>query len=545
MNNPFDYQPSAEAIDAHRHLLDRIESLRDSVDPDDVALCRELDKGKMIGILLADDANGRRHTLYAFSGQFGENGFHHPMFVEPVFDYLRPDGYFKTKEAEISQLTRDIQNLEQHDLAKAIRDLDCQRQILDAEMSQFKDFCRRSKAERDAMRGAGNLDDNQAAALIAQSQFEKAELNRLKKSNAAALKPAADHVDRLSRLLDEMKQLRRAMSEELQKWLFDNFKVLDSLGRSRSLSDIFASTPLKVPPSGAGECCAPKLLQAAYLRSLRPVEIAEYWFGMPKDGEVRISGCHYPACRGKCLPVLTWMLGGLDIYPPLSADRNSTTFIEPEIIFECQWFCVVNKPAGMLSVPGKGPALSVEQWLKTKYGPQCDVKMAHRLDQATSGLIIAAFDPATFKTLQRLFATRQIRKTYEAILEGDYRLKGIPQSGRISIPLSPDWLDRPRQRVDLEEGKEAVTDYEFISSADGYSRVIFRPMTGRTHQLRLHAASTLGLGMPIVGDPLYGLRTPGNHTRLHLHASRLEFTFPADGRPYEFSSPAPFARISD
>ena len=295
-----------------------------------------------------------------------------------------------------------------------------------------------------------------------------------------------------------------------------------------------------IPPSGAGECCAPKLLQAAYLRGLHPLAMAEYWYGRPKGGEVRVHGEHYPACRGKCLPVLGWMLQGLSVEPPLGSDVTSHVAHKPEIIYENQWFCVVNKPSGMLSVPGKGETVSVQQWLSDRYGLDRMVKMAHRLDQDTSGLLVATFGPAPFKVMQSLFATRKVKKIYVAELDGDYEAKGLPRIGRIDLPLSPDWLDRPRQRVDFEEGKSAVTDYEFVGVSDGRSRVNFYPLTGRTHQLRVHAASEKCLGIPIAGDRLYGRNGGKGATRLHLHARKLEFIFPLDGERYCFECPAPF-----
>ncbi|MDE6337067.1 MAG: RNA pseudouridine synthase, partial [Muribaculaceae bacterium] len=312
--------------------------------------------------------------------------------------------------------------------------------------------------ERDAKRESSATDEAEMAAMIRQSQFEKAELRRLKKRAAATLAPFADNLKNAQAHLEAMKEKRRSDSEELQNWLFTNFKLLNARGESRSLSEIFAETPMTIPPSGAGECCAPKLLQAAYLQGWHPIGMAEYWYGKPKGGEVRIHGEHYPACRGKCLPVLSWMLQGLDIEPPLNGDGKSTVVYNPEIIYENQWFCVVNKPSGMLSVPGKGAAISVQQWLEAKYGSDKLVKVAHRLDQDTSGLLIVTFGELSFKVMQSLFATRQVKKTYIAELEGDYKSNGIPRQGRIDLPLSPDWLDRPRQRVDFDGGKEAITD---------------------------------------------------------------------------------------
>ena len=540
MNNPFDYIPDAECDEAFGKLIAGLETLKESDNPADVNFCRELEAGKMLGVLIAVDSSGGRHTLYAFSGQLGDGGFYHEGFVEPVFDYLRPDGYFKTKERDISRQTREIALFEKNSLAPAKDEYLRAKKTIDAQISEFKEKCRLSKLERDSKRKSGIVGEDELADMIRRSQFEKAELHRLKKRLAADIEPHVSRLEDAQSHLDTLKEKRRTDSEDLQNWLFSNFMLLNSRGESKSLGKIFAETPLRIPPSGAGECCAPKLLQSAYLRGWTPVAIAEYWYGKPKEGEVRIHGEHYPACRGKCLPVLSWMLGGLDIEPPLHSERQSIPAHRPEIVFENEWFCVINKPSGMLSVPGKGESQSLEEWLMEKYGYEKGVKMAHRLDQDTSGLVVATFGELPFKVMQSLFSRRMVRKTYVADLEGDYESNGIPPQGSISLPLSPDYLDRPRQRVDLENGKDAVTDYEFVGKSNGRSRVLFHPHTGRTHQLRVHAASETGLGMPIVGDRLYGKGKGSLTERMHLHAHKLDFTFPIDKRHYSFESPIPF-----
>ncbi len=540
MNNPFDYVPDARCDEAFRRLVDKLEFLKRSDRPEDLNFIRELETGKMLGVLIATDGEGHDRTLYAFSGQLGNGGFHYDGFVGPVFDYLHPDGYFKRKEADISLQNVEISKYEEETVSVLQRDYGHRKKKGEAEIYEFRSQCRRSKAERDARRKAGDADETELTAMIRQSQFEKAELHRIKRRIAAELEPPAERLKQAHSCLAVLKEKRRSDSEALQKWLFASFKLLNARGESKSLSEIFSGTSLRIPPSGAGECCAPKLLQAAYLREWHPKAIAEYWYGKPKRGEVRVHGMHYPACRGKCLPVLCWMLQGLDVEPPLDTERLAGEAGIPKIIYENQWFCVVEKPSGMLSVPGKGAAVSLQQWLGDKYGAGLSVKMAHRLDQDTSGVIIATFGEEPFRIMQALFATRQIRKTYIADLDGDYRMRGIPSHGRIELPLAPDWLDRPRQVVDIKSGKPALTEYEFTDVSEGRTRVKFCPHTGRTHQLRVHAASEMGLDMPIAGDRLYGRRAVGSGERLHLHACRIEFTFPLDGLHYIFESPAPF-----
>ncbi|MBD5217936.1 MAG: RNA pseudouridine synthase [Bacteroidales bacterium] len=540
MNNPFDYAPDALCREAFDNLMKMLGSLKESKEASDVAFCRELEAGKMLGVLVAVDSEDVRHTLFAFSGQIGERGFWRDGFVGPVFDYLRPDGYFKTKEREISSFYSEIERFERGDLSEARDACESMREAIQAELSERKEMMRRSKMQRDARRASPEIDEAEKEALVRRSQFEKAELRRLKQRNADRLLPFEAKLKEAEEYLGALKRMRRERSEALQQWLFTNFRVLNARGEWKCLSEIFAETAMKTPPSGAGECCAPKLLQAAYLRGWTPVSIAEYWYGKAKEGEVRIHGEHYPACRGKCLPLLSWMLQGLPVQPPLGSEGVEQGKFSPEIVYENEWFCVVNKPSGMLSVPGKGNSVSVQDWLVGRYGEERGVKMAHRLDRDTSGLLIATFDPEAFRMMQALFATRKVRKTYEALLQGDYIASGVPRQGRISLPLTPDWLDRPRQRVDEVEGKEAVTEYEFVKVDDECSRVIFHPLTGRTHQLRVHSASAKGLGMPICGDPLYGKRTVRLERRLYLHARRIEFSFPLDGRDYAFEIATPF-----
>ena len=400
MNNPFEYVPDAACKEAFRKLTERIGALKGSDVAADADLCRELAAGKMLGVLIAEDAEGMRHALYAFSGQLGDSGFHHPWFVGPVFDYLQPDGYFKTKEVDISRQNVEIACFEAGELTRVLTGFEHAEKMLNAQVADYKEKCRLARLERQAKRDAGVADEAELVAMIRQSQFEKAELHRLKKRAAAELEPYVVRLKEARSHLDAMKEKRRVDSEALQGWLFDNFRVLNARGEYRSLSEIFSTTALKVPPSGAGECCAPKLLQAAYMRGLTPIAMAEYWYGAPKGGEVRRHGEHYPACRGKCLPVLGWMLQGLEVEPPLSGECHLSTVKDPEILFENRWFCVVDKPGGMLSVPGKGTGMSVQRWLEERYGAEREVKVAHRLDQDTSGLLVAAFGPEVFRLMQ-------------------------------------------------------------------------------------------------------------------------------------------------
>lgn len=540
MNNPFDYIPSPRLCEAMHSLELRLEALAHSGREEDLALHSELCGGKMLGVLIAEDAEGKEEVLYAFSGQLGSRGFQHPDFVGPVFDYLQPSGHFRLEERRISALNAEIAAYEREILAAVEGEYaraDAQRQ---KGIAEYREQCRLSKERRQRRRAEGCCAAEEAE-MIRESQYEKAELRRLKQRLAESMHLLESRLAEARTHLQALKERRRLMSERLQRWLFESFRIANARGEERNLLDIFADTALRIPPSGAGECCGPKLMHAAHSRGLRPIEMAEYWYGPPKEGELRIHGQHYPACRGKCLPILTWMLEGLEVSPPLDPHarphaRNEAEKGKPEVIYENDYFCVVSKPSGMLSVPGKGKQTSVQQWLEERYAAKGYVRVAHRLDQDTSGLLIAAFSPEEYTSLQRMFEGREVQKCYMALLDGDYREHGIPEEGCITLRMMADHLDRPRQRVD-PSGKEAITDYKIIGVEDGCTRVLFYPHTGRTHQLRVTAASPHGLGMPIHGDTLY---SSTRHTRLCLHAMQIAFRHPATGVYYRFEIPSPF-----
>ena len=325
---------------------------------------------------------------------------------------------------------------------------------------------------------------------------------------------------------------KSAASKELQDWIFTQYRVHNALGQELSIKEIFALRGL-VPPGGTGECAAPKLLEHAYRNGLKPLSMGEFWYGASPASEVREQGRFYPSCTGKCGPLLTWMMLGLDVEPnPL--DREFTAIGEPEVIYSDDAVIVVNKPAGMLSVPGRTKATSLLEWLQSRFG---EVHSCHRLDMDTSGLMVFARSLEAKTCLELQFAGREVKKTYRARLcapaanEAD-RAPGTAQSrdlrpgarGTIALPLSPDYYDRPRQMVDYENGKQAITEYEVLEVLpDGEIEMRFTPLTGRTHQIRVHAAHKAGIGRPIKGDRLYGAPSAG---RLFLIAESLLFSHP-------------------
>lgn len=310
------------------------------------------------------------------------------------------------------------------------------------------------------------------------------------------------------------------MSAELQDWLFEQYKVHNAKGECLSIKEIFSLRGL-VPPGGTGECAGPKLLNYAYLNGMKPLAMGEFWYGDSPQKEVREQGRFYPSCMGKCGPLLTWMLQGIDVAPnPLDAGFSNES--EPEVLYVDENLIVVNKPAGMLAVPGRVAAPSLLGWLRERYGES--VETCHRLDMDTSGLMVFARDMATKSAMEAQFAGHEVVKKYRARLVAGAEPFRHAARGTIALPLALDYYDRPRQCVDYENGKLAVTGYEIAEILpNGEIDVIFTPKTGRTHQLRVHSAHSKGLGRPIKGDRLYGDATPG---RLFLHAFYLEFTHP-------------------
>ena len=477
----------------------------------------EIARGKMFGVLVVEDKRGELGFLAAFSGNLdGRN--HHDYFVPPIYDMLQPGDFFRRGEAEISAINRTIkerESCEEYRSAKAA----LERAKCDAEhaLSELKAQLKERKRERDRRRAEGE----DSSVLILESQRDNAELQRLKRAMRDRVAEAEKHYNKLYAEVEALKAERQQRSAELQMQLFAEFRILNARGEVRNLCELFAPTPQLIPPAGAGECAAPKLLQYAYLNGLRPVAMAEFWQGASPRGEVRHHGAFYPACNGKCKPILTHMLEGLAVEP------NPLTQIipaEPRILWEDNYIVVVDKPCGMLSVRGKSGVRSVEQWARERYPDISGPMIVHRLDQSTSGILLLAKDKATHKAMQEQFVTRTVSKQYTALLDGVIE----HDSGRIDLCMKLDYDNRPRQMV-APDGKRSITEYQVVAVEDGRTRVEFYPLTGRTHQLRLHSAHPEGLNAPIVGDDIYGHEQRADLDdghRLCLHASRLEFTHP-------------------
>lgn len=481
----------------------------------------EWQQGKMFGVLVVQTECGEIGYLAAFSGILAGKNIH-PFFVPPVYDLLQPQGFFKKEEEEISAINRRIRSMqESEEYLHLTQQLKAITERFDKELREAKQAAKAAREAREERRRNGIADEAELAAMIRESQFQKAELKRLERSQKEQIACMQAQVDALSHPIEALKNERKKRSAALQLKLFEQFRMLNARGETKDLCTLFAQTSQRVPPAGAGECAAPKLLQYAYLNHLKPITMAEFWWGNSPKTEVRHHGYYYPACKGKCEPILKHMLVGLDVEEnPLREDRHRDTALD--IVYEDEWLMVVNKPAGMLSVPGKENISSVYENIRRAYPQATGPLVVHRLDMATSGLLLIAKTKEAHQHLQAQFKNRTIKKCYIALLDG----KTEQQEGIISLPLRPNPLDRPRQVVDPEHGKPAVTRYQVLEQTDTTTRIAFYPLTGRTHQLRVHAAHIEGLHCPIKGDELYGQKSE----RLYLHACRLEFIHPVTGQ---------------
>lgn len=557
---PFHYTPHPLCVLAAEEVKEYIASRKEWQE--------ELALGKMFGVLVVlqkteeatdkvkeagTDEGNRIGYLAAFSGNLAGKNLHR-YFVPPVYDLLQPQGFFKIEEEQISAINIRINELENSaSYLESKEKWEIETGQAQAELNQAKAEQKAAKEAREIRRQSPNgISEEEQAILIRESQYQKAEYKRKEKSWKKRLEECEAEVHRFKDEIKRLKAERKERSAALQQKLFGEFRMLNARGEVKDLCTIFEQTVRKVPPGGAGECALPKLLQYAYLHQLKPLAMAEFWWGDSPKNEIRHHGYYYPSCKGKCEPILQHMLQGLEVDEnPLLDNVHKDTRLE--IVFEDEWLLVINKPAGMLSVPGKAEDMdSVYHRLKEKYPDATGPMIVHRLDMATSGLLLVAKTKEAHRHLQAQFENRSIKKRYIALLDGVIaeteraatqttetpqkteipHTIGVPETtripekaGRISLPLCLNPLDRPRQMVSEEHGKEAVTEYQIIAKSEKYTRIAFYPLTGRTHQLRVHAAHPKGLNCPILGDELYGKKAD----RLYLHAEYIEFSHPVYG----------------
>ena len=514
-NDPFDYEPHPLSIlaveEVQQYIMEHPEIKEDA------------DQGKMFGVLVVAPLRGYSRSvecgvrseigfLAAYSGLLaGRNDWE--WFVPPVFDAQDPDGYFKMHEQKITEMNHEVELLEK-ELDLLYHQSDYLKMLRTTEnlLSEHEKKMKTAKVLRDMKRLQRNISPEENAELIRESQFMKAEMRRIKKRCEELEKPWKEKEQSLTDRIEQLKKQRKEASDDLQRWLFSQYKMRNAQGETKDLIEIFNDYNGELPPAGAGDCCAPKLLQYAFENNLQPLCMAEFWWGASPKMEIRHHLNYYPACRGKCLPILGWMLGsvfsrseecgtfgaarakdaGIDLAESrqkstkLMWSENSTeiqssipenshtqnishsTFHTPHstirILFEDPHLLVLNKPAGMLSVPGKTGEESVESVMREYLHDDVNPIIVHRLDMDTSGLMVVAKTKWTYTELQKQFLEHQVEKTYVALLE--HMPEGKPLKGTISLPLRPDIYDRPRQLVDWENGKEAVTEYCIMRSVE-------------------------------------------------------------------------------
>lgn len=534
---PFYYTPHPLAEIAASELQYYLENLSEldhnfGLDPD----TNGSPIGKMFGVLVVQDTEGKLGYLSAFSGKLaGTNN--HEKFVPPVFDMLTENSFFLKEQEIINSINVKLEEIEADEDFNRLK-LDLERFYAQSlkEISALKTQLKDNKEHRRKLREAqkNNLNEYDyklfEADLIKQSLYDKHQLKVLTSQWKQLLEETQTKLARFGQSVEALKNERKERSAVLQQQLFEQYVFLNKDGKSKSLHDIFAATVFGMPPAGAGECATPKLLQYAFANGYKPLAMAEFWWGASPKSEIRKHQQFYPACTGKCKPILEHMLEGMivDENPLLQNAGENTTL---EIVYEDDHFAVVNKPHGLRSVPGVTIMDSVYTRLKARMAG-IEPLIVHRLDMDTSGLLVVAKTPAVHKHIQGQFLRRVVRKRYVALLS-----KAIDQlEGEIDLPLRSDLLNRPRQVVCFETGKKSNTKWKVINENEGGTKVHFWPLTGRTHQLRMHAAHELGLNAPIVGDDLYGVPAQ----RLYLHAAYIEFTHPVSKEKVSFEVPEDF-----
>ncbi|MFI3323787.1 MAG: pseudouridine synthase [Rikenellaceae bacterium] len=520
--NPFDYSPHPLVEVARRELCGYLQEQEQ--------WHAEIAQGKMFGVAVVENQQGVIGFLAAFSGYLAKQTIH-PYFVPPILDLLEPNGFFATEEASISQINELVAQIDSSEELSIARSTHANLIELEhKEIGRLKAEYATAREHRRTLRATGESIEQ----LNAESQRQKGALRRrelyFRQQRACHEQIIESHRSRRATLVEQ----RQQRSAALQSLTFSRFAPLNARGESRDLITIFNQYNASIPPAGSGECAAPKLLHYAFANGLRPIAMGEFWWGESTRGEVRQHLHYYPACRGKCHPILSYMLQGLDVEPARTPARDETTLEKQlKVIYEDEAIVAFDKPSGLPTVRGLNHTLSLQSIAEQRY-PDLNANniIVHRLDMDTSGVVIIAKSAAVQAALQQQFADHTIRKRYIALLAGAI----AEPKGAISLPLILDPLDRPRQRVDFEQGKPAYTFYSLIEFDGTHSRIALYPQTGRTHQLRVHCAHHLGLGMPIVGDRLYG--TPAS--RLMLHAEQITLLHPLTGRKLTLRSSVGF-----
>lgn len=488
--------------------------------------------GKMFGVLVVKNSRGKLGYLIAFSGKIDDASVHQG-FVPPIANILAADSFFKKGEQELETLTDAIYAIERsQEYADAKVALQLATEQSSMQLEAIATQATRNKNRRADIRKTLAKDDN-AAEILRQLAQESSHEHYQRKQ---AIRSIQAYVDTHSRLVNQfedsiqkLKDTRKKLSADLQNQIFEQYAFRNALGETKHAPDIFADYNAGIPPAGTGDCAAPKLLQHVYLHSYTPIAMAEFWWGQTPHSNMRTHAGVYPSCKSKCLPLLQFMLQGV-VVDKNPVEVRAQQVHSPTVLYEDAHILCINKPAEMLSVPGKIEAESVLSYYEKKL--QIPLFVVHRLDMSTSGILIVTKNSTAYTNLQQQFAACKVQKRYVAIVQG----KVAEQQGKISLPLYADYEHRPMQCVDFENGKQSTTYWKLIEYTKENSRIMLIPITGRTHQLRVHCAHALGLQHPIVGDELYG--TPGG--RLLLHAEYIEFTHPHTLKTIKLHAPADF-----
>ena len=534
---PFYYEPHPLAKIATNELQEYLENQTDFTH--NFGLSKKetsLPIGKMFGVLVVKNKQNKIGYLAAFSGKLADKSLP-SKFVPPVFNMRTAGSFYLKGEAEIDEINKQLSILKtDEDYISRKKSFQKTLKKIDTDLALGREKLKLHKKERKARKKNGQstlneLDYNALITKLVQESFnDQFFYKALQEYYEAKIAKIKEGFSDFENKIASLKKQRKEKSNDLQQTLFSKYAFLNKEKEQKNLLDIFDNPALK-PPAGSGECTAPKLLQHAFLNDLTPICMAEFWWGISPNSAIRKHKNFYPACQGRCKPILNHMLEGVKMDANLLLENLAEK--QPlEIVYEDAVLLVVNKPAEFLSVPGKDITDSVYTRIKAQYPNTSGPLIVHRLDMSTSGILILTKTKEANKILQSQFIKRTIKKRYVALLDGEIS----ENSGKIQLPLRVDLDDRPRQLVDFEYGKNAITDWEIIKKEKGKTKVHFYPITGRTHQLRVHAAHKDGLNTPIVGDDLYGKK----ENRLHLHAEFIEFSHPSTKEIMRFTVAADF-----
>ncbi|WP_165735604.1 RluA family pseudouridine synthase [Pseudoalteromonas sp. C8] len=525
---PFYYEPQPLAVAATKQLQQQLETLTH---------LKAENAGKMFGVLVVQNAKQQLGFLSAYSGQIeGDKG--NISFVPPVSSMQLQDDSYLAQSKIINDINAQIEQLENSEQLHEVNSkLDDATQSYQQALLAQQGVMQAGRQQRKIQRTEGELELSESDfeqlknKLAGQSIVEKKQLLALKSYWQNIIESLQQTHINISDEIAHLKKRRKTLSKNLQKKLFAQYQFLNANGETTDLNAIFAALPEHTPPSGAGDCAAPKLLQYAYKHGLKPLAMAEFWWGAAPKSAIRQHKNYYPSCYSKCQPILGHMLKGLDV-------EDNPLLINPaqgkdlNIVYKDDDLLVVNKPAEFLSVPGVNIDDSVYMRIKTQFPEASGPLIVHRLDMSTSGLLMIALNKRVHKALQKQFIERTIDKRYVALVNGNV----AKDSGVIDLPLVLDFDDKPRQMVCYKHGKPSLTTWQVLERNNNITRLQLYPKTGRTHQLRVHCAHSLGLNMPIIGDTHYGQKAD----RLHLHAEYLAFTHPITLKRLEFEVAADF-----